>query len=100
MCFITRTTLLTGWYKSPRPINPALIVQDPESLEDLQNASYSGRSRDFSTLGGEYASAISSKLKDKFSRKVEPNFQSFLFNDQPDSEQEKGEKDKSRLVPF
>lgn len=79
-----------------------LSVQDPESLDVIQSISYSSKSRDLGSLGGDYASAISSKLKDKFSRKPEPNFTSFLYSDtvSPDGDQQEKpvEKDHSRLV--
>ena len=74
------------------------LFQDPESIDALQSASYSqtGRFKDLSTLGGEF----SSKLKDKFVRKSEANFHSFLYPDQVDGETGNLEKNRTRSVLF
>ena len=62
--------------------------QDPDSLDALQGASYSGKSKDSIVLGGDVGS-FSSKFKVNRS-KNEANFQSFIY---PDSEESK---DKTR----
>ena len=57
--------------------------QDPDSLDALQGASYSVKSKDSNTLGGDNVGSFSSKFKVNRT-KNEANFQSFIYPDLED----------------